>query len=103
MGTRPVPSPCKNFNTTKNAQLLKYGWIVSRRPTRLLRNKRGNIYIGTWNVLTMLKRGRMQEVTEQIMQTDLQVVALQEIRWKGKGPIKKDKYKLYYSCKEDQT
>jgi len=51
----------------------------------------------------MLKPGRMQEVAEQILQTDLQVVALQEIRWKGKSQIKKDKYNLYYSCKEDQT
>ena len=51
----------------------------------------------------MLKPGRMQEVAEKILQTDLQVVALQEIRWKGKGQIKKDKYNLYYSCKEDQT
>ena len=31
----------------------------------------------------------MQEVAEQILQTDLQVDALQEIRWKGKGQIKK--------------
>ena len=45
----------------------------------------------------------MQEVAEQILQTDLQVFALQEIRWKGKGQIKKDKYNLYYSCKEYQT
>ena len=51
----------------------------------------------------MVKPGRMQEVAEQILQTDLQVVALQEIRWKGQGQIKKDKYNLYYSCKEDQT
>ena len=45
----------------------------------------------------------MQEVAEQILQTYLQVVALQEIRWKRKGQIKKDKYNIYYSCKEDQT
>jgi len=31
----------------------------------------------------------MQKVAEQILQTDLQVVALQEIRWKGQGQIKK--------------
>jgi len=103
LDARPEPSPRKNSNTAKNAQLWKDGWIVSRRPTRVLRNKTENIYIGTWNVLTMLKPGRIKEVAEQILQTDLQVVALQEIRWKGQGHIKKDKYNLYYSCKEDQT
>ena len=87
LGARPAPSPRKNFNTARNAQLWKDGRIVSRRPTRVLRNKRENIYIGTWNVLTMLKPGRMQEVAEQILQTDLQVVALQEIRWEGQGQI----------------
>jgi exonuclease III len=44
----------------------------------------------------------MQEVTEQILQTELQIVVLQEIRWKGQDQIKKDKYNLYYSRKEDQ-
>jgi len=33
----------------------------------------------------------------------VQIVALQEIRWKGQGQIKKDKYNLYYNCKECQT
>jgi len=36
----------------------------------------------------MLKPGRMQEVAEQILQTVLQVFAVQEIRWKGKGQNK---------------
>jgi len=31
----------------------------------------------------------MQEVAEQIIQTVLQVFAVQEIRWKGEGQIKK--------------
>jgi hypothetical protein len=33
--------------------------------------------------------------------TELQIVALQEIRWKGQGQIKKDKYNVYYSCEKD--
>jgi len=45
LGARPAPSPLNNLNTAKNAQLLKDGRIVSRRPTRILRNKRENIYI----------------------------------------------------------
>ena len=57
------------------------------------------IYLGTWNVRTMLQ----PEVAEQILQTEVQIIALQEIRWKGQGQIKKDKYNLYYSCKEGQT
>jgi len=103
LGARPATSPQKKPNTTKNAQLLKAGRMDNRRPKRVIRNKKENIYLGTWNVLTMLQTGKMQEVAEQILQTELQIVALQEIRWKGQGQIKKDKYNLYYSCKEGQT
>ena len=59
--------------------------------------------MGTWNVLTMLKPGKMQEIAEQIQNTSIQIVALQEIRWKGCGHIKKQNYSLYYSCNPDIT
>ena len=68
----------------------------NRLPKRVLRNKKDNIYLGTWNVRTVLQPGKMQEVAEHILQTELQIAALQEIRWKGHGQIKKDKYNLYY-------
>jgi hypothetical protein len=103
LGARPATSPRKRPNTAKNAQILRAGRMDNRRPKRVSRNKKENIHLGTWNVLTMLQPGKMQEVTEQILQTELQIVALQEIRWKGQGQIKKDKYNLYYSCKEGQT
>jgi exonuclease III len=35
--------------------------------------------------------------------TSLQIVALQEIRGKGYGHIKKKDYSLYYSCNPDST
>ena len=38
------------------------------------------IDIGTWNVNTMLKAGKMQEITDQIMSSQIQIVALQETR-----------------------
>jgi hypothetical protein len=39
--------------------------------------------LGTWNILTMLKPGKMQEMAEQIQNTLLKIVALQEIDGKG--------------------
>jgi len=45
----------------------------------------------------------MQEIAEQIQNTTLQIVALQEIRWKGYGHIRKKDYSLYYSCNTDTT
>jgi hypothetical protein len=51
----------------------------------------------------MLKPGRLQEIAEQTLETNLQIVAIQEIRWKGRGKIKNGKYEIYYSCAEDNT
>jgi exonuclease III len=34
---------------------------------------------------------------------ELQIIALQEIRWKGHGQIKRSKYSLYYSCSQQNT
>jgi hypothetical protein len=45
----------------------------------------------------MLKAGKMQEIADQIVGSQIQIVALQEISWRGHGLIKKDKYSIYYS------
>jgi exonuclease III len=51
----------------------------------------------------MLKPGRLQEIALQMLEINLQIVAVQEIIWKGYAKIKKDKYIIYYSCAEDNT
>ena len=76
--------PGKN-KTAKNSQLLKAGQM-NRRHKRVLRNKKDNIYLGTWNVQIMLLPGKMQAAAEQILHTKLQAVAQQEILWIRSGP-----------------
>ena len=49
------------------------------RPRHVKRMKRESIEIGTWNVNTMLKAGKMQETADQITGSQIQIVALQEI------------------------
>ena len=61
------------------------------------------MYIGTWNIMTVLKPGKMKEIAEQMLSTQLQTIALQEIKWKGHGQVKKNTYSLYYSCSEQTT
>ena len=81
---RPAPSPREKIISAKNAQQRNVGQIVRRRrPRHVKRRKRNQLVIGTWSILTMLKPGKMQEIAEHIQNTTLQIVALQEIRWKG--------------------
>ena len=54
--------------------------------------------IGIRNVMTMLKAGRLNEIADEMLKTQLQVIALQELRWRGAGQINKAKYTVYYNC-----
>ena len=53
--------------------------------------------------MTMLKTGKMNEIADEMLKTQLQVIALQELRWKGAGQINKSTYTLYYSCNPEKT
>jgi exonuclease III len=45
----------------------------------------------------------MQELAEQISKTQLEILAIKEIRWSGNGLIKKKNYSLYYSGHSSKT
>ena len=62
--------------------------LIKRRQTkRVKRIRKDTIYIGTWNVMTMLKAGKMIEIADEMLKTQLQIIALQELRWKGLGKL----------------
>jgi exonuclease III len=43
---------------------------------------------GIWNVLTLLQAGNINIIAEEAERYNMDVIALQEIRWKGKVSIK---------------
>jgi nitrogen regulatory protein PII len=43
------------------------------------------LHIETWNGKTLLRPGKMQELAEELMKTQVQIVAIQEVRWQGTG------------------
>jgi exonuclease III len=51
----------------------------------------------------LLHPGKMQELAEQISKTQLEMLAIQEIRWSRIGLIKKQSYSLYYSGFSSET
>jgi exonuclease III len=53
--------------------------------------------------MTLLKTGKMNEIADQMSKTQSQVIAQQELRWKGAGQINKPTYTLYYSCNPKKT
>jgi exonuclease III len=67
------------------------------------RNTSNKLCIGTWNVKTLLKPDKIKELAEKLVKTQLEIVAIQEIRWSGTGLIKKKDFSLYYSGTINQT
>ena len=59
---------------------------------------------GTWNVCTLLQAGNKNIIAEAAERYEykMDVATLQEIRWKGKGSIRKPKFTLHYSGNEDR-
>jgi exonuclease III len=77
--------------------------MIVGRPRHVKRLKKELLDIGTWNVNTMLKAGKMQETADQIVGSQIHIVALKEIRWRGCGLPKKDGYLVHYSCNPNNT
>jgi hypothetical protein len=67
------------------------------------RTKDTKITLATWNVQTVLKPGRMKEIMEGIGKARVDVVAVQEIRWQGKGRIDKKDFSLLYSGPKERA
>jgi len=85
----PATWPQKNHIAKKSQWKENSGLIEGCRPRHVLRNKTDNLYIGTWNVMTLLKPGKLQELVEEIAKTQTEILALQKVRWPGKGQINK--------------
>jgi exonuclease III len=102
----PAPPHSKTYFAKKKVQLgnvRNYGRITLGRPKHVKRIKKELFDIGTWNVNTMLKAGKMQEIADQIMGSQIQIIALQEVRWRGHGLIKKYIYSICYTCNPNVT
>ena len=53
--------------------------------------------------MTLLKPGKLQELVDEIAKTQTEILALQEVRWPGKGQINKKDYLFYYSGTKEKT
>jgi len=65
--------------------------IYGKRTTQYKRMKTKEFNIATWNVQFMLQAGKMEEIADELKKYNIQITALQEVRWPQDGRIKKKK------------
>jgi hypothetical protein len=51
--------------------------------------QRGELYIGTWNVLSLYRAGAINLLLEQLEKYKIAITALQEICWKGNSLLER--------------
>jgi len=56
-----------------------------------------------WKVKTLLKPGKLQELAEKLAKAQIEILAIEEVRWPNKGQVKKQIYLLYYNGTKEKT
>src|SRR6218665_2398757 len=65
--------------------------VIQRNPCQINRNQKkkkdlkNKIQVGTWNVRTMLRPGKLTNVIREMKRANLDVMGLAETRWKEEG------------------
>lgn len=72
--------------------------VTQRNPYKI--NVKDKMKIGTWNVRTMLKSGKLEEIKSAMLETGIDILGVCETRWGGKGDFTSDNVRVIYSGSE---
>ena len=63
-------------------------------------NEKGKLRIGTWNVRSLLKEEKLENLRREMIKNRLDMIGVSETRWEGQGEENCDGAKLFYSGKK---
>ena len=68
--------------------------VIPRNPCR---TKPRAIRIGTWNVRTMMKSGKLENIKREMRRNRLDILGLSEVRWKEGGDFESEEFTVCYA------
>src|SRR6218665_3696906 len=81
--------------------------VIQRNPCQINRNQKkkndlkNKIQVGTWNVRTMLRPGKLTNVIREMKRANLDVMGLAETRWKEEGDFTSDGVRIIHTGGEN--
>ena len=57
--------------------------------------------IATWNIRSLLQKGKLDNIKQEMARLKINILGLSEVRWKGAGETTTEKSKFYYSGGEE--
>lgn len=80
----------------KPKEIENNGPIKGKRPGTFKR--RHDLKIATWNVRSMYRPGALKILSDEALKYKLDILAIQEMRWTGKGMMSGKDFSVCYSC-----
>ncbi|KAI5738261.1 hypothetical protein M8J77_004739 [Diaphorina citri] len=72
-------------------------------PCNVQGKERNYMRIGTWNVRTMNKQEKLENIKREMEKCKLSILGMSEMRWEGEGETEYDEYKIVYKGGEHKV
>ncbi|GFN73976.1 RNA-directed DNA polymerase from mobile element jockey-like [Plakobranchus ocellatus] len=66
-------------------------------PLMYISLKKDKLNIATWNIRTLLQKGKLENIKQEMERMKLNILGLSEVRWKGAGKITSGGHEIIYS------
>ncbi|GFO50026.1 craniofacial development protein 2-like [Plakobranchus ocellatus] len=61
------------------------------------RKMKDKLNIATWNIRTLLQKGKLENIKQEMERMKFNILGLSEVRWKGAGKITSGGHQIIYS------
>ena len=100
LGVLIMRNPCKDISSSSFSASAAASKDEEKKAKKMEKKKSG-INIGTWNVRTMMRAGKLENIKREMQKWRIDILGLSEVRWKDSGDYWSDGYRVIYSGGEE--